>query len=513
MLVKFLSNKDGGTKGAVKYLLNERVQDGTAKVLKGDPKQTLQIIGAMEKYKQRHTLGVLSFEKEDKLTEKNKIQIMALFEKSLLPHMKEEEYNILWVEHTDKGRLELNFVIPKLNLLTGKTFNPYWDRADRPRVDAFKDFTNTALNLANPNEAHRKQLVKKNNKNKENLKYNDDPMWSKIEDFIFSNAKDLNNHEELSQRFSKLEEIAGYPVEIKISSPKAKTAYISIKPIIDTGTERKIKAKRFKTEDILKIVKARAEEKIRVEKGEPKIKVKLDSTELLKQINYKLKKHGLEEYTNEKLANFTKNALEEGLLNEPFRESNQSRNKDGNSKENKLTSTDSERSTGFKKLFSWQSENDLQQIRDLDTGLEEFKGIIEQGNKQQRHYSEQSSNIRTQSSKLDYIVGAIERGIQERNNFFKNRTSELKNFSAELSEQRGSRRNSSLKDGTSELKRTLDYKRDDLNERDKNFTELSRRIQGNLKTLIEKKIQLRERQKEREKVLQKKKSQSQGFSR
>ncbi|WP_149022820.1 relaxase/mobilization nuclease domain-containing protein, partial [Salmonella enterica] len=42
------------------------------------------------------------------------------------------QYSILWVEHQDKGRLELNFVIPNMELQTGKRLQPYYDRADRP---------------------------------------------------------------------------------------------------------------------------------------------------------------------------------------------------------------------------------------------------------------------------------------------------------------------------------------------------------------------------------------------
>lgn len=45
----------------------------------------------------------------------------------------------LWVEHTDKGRLELNFVIPKVDLLTGKALNPYYHKADVTRKELFED--------------------------------------------------------------------------------------------------------------------------------------------------------------------------------------------------------------------------------------------------------------------------------------------------------------------------------------------------------------------------------------
>ncbi|MGK3325838.1 hypothetical protein ACSLPB_29600, partial [Escherichia coli] len=42
-----------------------------------------------------------------------------------LPGLEKNQYSILWVEHQDKGRLELNFVIPNMELQTGKRLQPY----------------------------------------------------------------------------------------------------------------------------------------------------------------------------------------------------------------------------------------------------------------------------------------------------------------------------------------------------------------------------------------------------
>jgi hypothetical protein len=43
---------------------------------------------------------------------------MASFERVLMPGLDKDQYSILWVEHADKGRLELNFLIPNTELLT-----------------------------------------------------------------------------------------------------------------------------------------------------------------------------------------------------------------------------------------------------------------------------------------------------------------------------------------------------------------------------------------------------------
>ena len=82
MVVKFFSNKKGGSSKAINYLLNEREQQGTARVLKGDPDLTRQIINDI-KFKQKTTVGCLSFE-EKNISDDMKYQLMQDFENHLL---------------------------------------------------------------------------------------------------------------------------------------------------------------------------------------------------------------------------------------------------------------------------------------------------------------------------------------------------------------------------------------------------------------------------------------------
>lgn len=136
MVVKFFANKQGGSERAIDYLLNEREVQRTARTLQGDPSVTRKIIQSIDR-KQKVSVGCLSFE-EANIPEADKYILMDEFEKMLLPTM-QGRYNILWVEHTDKGRLELNFVIPKNDLPTGKTLNPYYHKADVTRKELFED--------------------------------------------------------------------------------------------------------------------------------------------------------------------------------------------------------------------------------------------------------------------------------------------------------------------------------------------------------------------------------------
>ena len=146
MYIKFFGNKKGGSKASVNYLLDDRVTKGTAKILKGNAEFTKSIIGEI-KNKQKVTVGSINLSEGETLTQKEKEKIMADFEKTLCPGMSEDQYNILWVEHVDKGRLELNFVIPKIELTTQKAFNPYFHKVDFSRIDMFEDIQNIKYNL------------------------------------------------------------------------------------------------------------------------------------------------------------------------------------------------------------------------------------------------------------------------------------------------------------------------------------------------------------------------------
>ena len=170
MIVDFFRHGSGLSKGCLNYLLGEDREREHALVLSGDVELTAQLIDSSP-FAKKYTSGCLSFYEHD-LNDQDKQQIMQNFEQCLFPGLEKDQYQILWVQHQDKinqdtgeTRLELNFVIPNVELSTGKRLQPFYAPVDLDRVDLFKKITNTQHRLYDPDAPEHRQLFL----NKKNL--------------------------------------------------------------------------------------------------------------------------------------------------------------------------------------------------------------------------------------------------------------------------------------------------------------------------------------------------------
>lgn len=161
MIVKFLPTKNGGGLGSVNYLLNERQKQGAARVLKGSEAQVRALIAQMP-YKQKTCFGVLSFsEQANSISDEIKQDIIKDLERALLGDYMKDRVAVLWVEHSDKhGRLELDFLIPKIDLITGKSFNPYFAKRDQFNIDLWKRTINDEYGFTSPNDPTKQQNIR-----------------------------------------------------------------------------------------------------------------------------------------------------------------------------------------------------------------------------------------------------------------------------------------------------------------------------------------------------------------
>lgn len=156
MITKFFSHgaKVNRSSSSVRdYLLdNPRLANGTARLIRGDN----EFVGAQidlcnkSNFGSTYTSGCLSFDPNEKLTEEQKQELMQSFEEALLPDFDPTRYACYWVEHTDKDRLELNFVFAKIDLATGKHLDVYQHGRDVERLNTWKTIEIAKHNLIDP---------------------------------------------------------------------------------------------------------------------------------------------------------------------------------------------------------------------------------------------------------------------------------------------------------------------------------------------------------------------------
>lgn len=207
MIVKFFKN--GNTKnksfstggnGVKDYLLNERVEQGTARVLQGDPNETTEIINGLG-YSTIYTAGCLSFDKDEsqRVTQPLKETLMNDFERALFGDFDKTRISGYWVEHTDKDRLELNFVFASVDLKTGKALPVYFHQNDQYRVNDFKDLANLKYGLSDPNAPEHKATTAISNR----LPSDKKELKQAINDYLTQRAtaynSDLKTHDDIKK--------------------------------------------------------------------------------------------------------------------------------------------------------------------------------------------------------------------------------------------------------------------------------------------------------------------------
>ena len=143
MLIKFFGGKGGG--GAIaNYLVDpERAgrEGNPPEVLRGDIQQTRELIDSQDR-KWTFTTGVISFAPTDAPSAADQAKVMDDFERLAFAGLERDQYDITWVRHshTGEGRVELHFLVPRMELSTGKALNiapPGWEKSYAPLRDAW----------------------------------------------------------------------------------------------------------------------------------------------------------------------------------------------------------------------------------------------------------------------------------------------------------------------------------------------------------------------------------------
>ena len=99
-------------------------------------------------------ISILRGLKDDKVSEEQEEEVMDAFEQVAFAGLEADQRNILWVRHTHAGHHELHFLIPRLELSSGKDFNacpPGWQKD----FDVFRDLFNWREGWARPDDPAR----------------------------------------------------------------------------------------------------------------------------------------------------------------------------------------------------------------------------------------------------------------------------------------------------------------------------------------------------------------------
>lgn len=125
-------------------------------VLAGDPRQTKTLIDSLD-FRWRYTSGVIAYAPDDTPSDEDIREIMEDFENLAFAGLERDRTNILWVRHVHEGTTELHFIVPRVDLLTGKSLNiapPGWEKF----FDPLRDYWNYRKSWARPDDLARARL-------------------------------------------------------------------------------------------------------------------------------------------------------------------------------------------------------------------------------------------------------------------------------------------------------------------------------------------------------------------
>lgn len=143
MLIKFFRNGQGGGSGPVDYLVERDVvaydqnrnairdergnvmmfaREPLPEVLCGDADRMRALIDACP-HQWTYRAGVIAFTVEDAPSHAQQRQVMDAFENLAFAGLEADQRDMLWVRHTHESRVELHFVTPRMEMVSGRSLN------------------------------------------------------------------------------------------------------------------------------------------------------------------------------------------------------------------------------------------------------------------------------------------------------------------------------------------------------------------------------------------------------
>ncbi len=217
-----------GAKSAIAYLLNERLEQGTAKIYEGNPDLTLKIISQIQR-KWKFTSGVISFEESYDKVKDILPKIKEQFERTFFAGLNKDQYNILYVLHTDKNRTELHFIVPRVELTTNKDLSIYTHKKDLKKKDLFQRYINALYRLSNPLDREKQETLKI-----------EDKKWSNENKEFKKQLHKVVEQGVMNGLFSNRDEIISFLKENNLQIKRQGKDYISV---INPNTNKAVRLK------------------------------------------------------------------------------------------------------------------------------------------------------------------------------------------------------------------------------------------------------------------------------
>jgi hypothetical protein len=232
MLMKVFPHGQGAGDKPTRYLLRPDYpgrEEAPPEVLRGDPSMTRALIDSVDR-RWKFTSGVLSWHPDDTVSAEQEEEVMDAFERVAFAGLEPDQRNILWVRHQHSGHHELHFLIPRVELSSGKDFNacpPGWHKD----FDVFRDLFNWREGWARPDDPRRarEDLPKKADLFKARMarwgKEIKESERDKAKDAVHAHLKMLIAHGAVQDRAGILEALN----DLGLSLNRAGKDYISVK--------------------------------------------------------------------------------------------------------------------------------------------------------------------------------------------------------------------------------------------------------------------------------------------
>jgi len=188
-----ISYSKHGRSGTSKYPF----ENETAKVLHGDREITERLI-ENNKNKLKYRSGIISF--EEQRPSKEVVQdVIDNFIQSTFAGLDQEQYNVLMVEHTNTDNYHIHFYIPRVELTSGKSFNPHWHKEDQTRLLKLQDYLNAKHKLSNPYKLDKRRTLQEIDTKAYNRNELKEEINKHIEELVI--GQKLQNRDEVVEYF------------------------------------------------------------------------------------------------------------------------------------------------------------------------------------------------------------------------------------------------------------------------------------------------------------------------